>query len=115
MKPGCVGGLLLLFSSCVAVTHLPTNSVTILNASGQHVSGVRVEACGRSVECGDLRPGGTAHARYHTPGQEDNLVVRGRFGDGTEIGDSGTYIVWEEYFTSRVLVIRQDGSLGVQH
>jgi hypothetical protein len=110
-----LGTALLLFSSCIAVTHLPTNQVMILNASGQHVSGVSVEACGRRVECGDLAPGGTTRAWYHTPSDEDNLVVRARLAGGTEIDHTGVYIVWEEYFTRRVLIIREDGGVGVQY
>lgn len=114
MERGCLGAAIL-FSSCIGFTHLPTNQVMILNASGQHVSGVSVEACGRRVECGDLASGGTTRAWYHTPSHEDNLVVRARLADGTEIDHTGMYIVWEEYFTRRVLIIREGGSVDVQH
>jgi hypothetical protein len=42
-------------------------------------------------------------------------VVRARLADGTEIDHTGMYIVWEEYFTRRVLIIREGGSVDVQH
>lgn len=90
----------------------PTNRIRVVNESGQTARGVSVEAWGKATELGDIAPGESAVSWFGTHGHEDYLVVCGRLNDGRAIQPhSSVYIVWEDYFSSFEVVIREDGTV----
>jgi hypothetical protein len=81
------------------------NRVVVVNESGQRVHSLVVEVCGKTIRLGDIPPGGSACAAFGTPVDESHFELRGRLEDGTEVNDSGGYVVWEDYGRRFVIVI----------
>jgi hypothetical protein len=100
---------------CLLVRWVPTNRVVIVNESGRTAHTVCIEVCDKTTAVGDLPAGGSASVWFGTPSQEDSITIRCRLQDGTVIDESCFYIVWEQYFSRCVIVIREDGTAGPRY
>ena len=115
MKKRCFVFALIL-TAWLAVKWVPTNRVTVVNESGQTARDVCIEMNGRVIDLGDIPAGGSTSAWFGTPSNEDHIAIRGRLKDGTAIDEPCcVYIVWEEYFCSFVIVIREGGTASPRY
>jgi hypothetical protein len=90
---------------------IPKNRVDVINESGQTIHSLTVKVSGRTIKFGDVISGGSESTFFSTPHHESYFEVRGQLEDGTQINEDVGYVVWEEYFLHRVILILPDGKV----
>src|SRR5262245_57629483 len=76
---------------------LSRNRFVVKNETGQQVRSLTVEVCDRTFSFGNLTPGGSVSARFGTPDDESDFLVRYWLEDGTRVEDRCGYVVWENH------------------
>jgi hypothetical protein len=75
------------------------------------IHALTVKVSGGTIKFGDVISGESESAFFSTPHDESYFEVRGQLEDGTQINEDVGYVVWEEYFLRRVILILPDGKV----
>jgi hypothetical protein len=90
---------------------IPKNRFDVINESGQTIHALTVRVSERTIKFGDVYSGESKSWFFYTPRGETYFEVRGQLEDGTQINDDVGYVVWEDYFLDRVILILPEGKV----
>lgn len=83
---------------------------SVTNGTEQPIPFLVVRVAGEEFSFRDVPPGATVSGSFRVS-QEESLVVRGRFANGTEIAESVGYVTWEQFAPHIEAVVAEDGSV----
>lgn len=104
--------LALLLLPCVIWRWAPA-TFTVTNGTGQPIPFLVVRVADQQFDFRDVPPGATVSGSFRVS-QEESLVVRGRFANGSEIADSAGYVTWEQFAPHIDAVVTDDGSISTR-
>jgi len=104
---------LALLVCCGLVWICAPSTFTLRNGSGKSIRSLSVEVSGKTLHYEDIPVGGEVSGSFHF-NNEDSFDVQGQFADGTEFADFCGYLLWQDFESHRVLILRPDGMVCEQ-